>query len=302
VPLRPLGLGDVFGGAVRYIRANPVSTLGVAFIGLLVVQAVQVAAQLVLAPPSTATSLATLGAYLTGTLAASGIVVVIAVVVGAALTAMLLTVLRGALIGRQTSIGEAWGSAAPKLAGMVGLNLLIGLALVLVMGVGFGLAAVIVGLGRASTVTVIAAVVIGLAAVVLAIYIGILLSFAAPAYVMEGGGVPAALSRSRALVRGAWWRVFGIVLLAGLLIGAVNLIVSIPLSLLGARSALSGLGSVGAVTPGLLITSAVVTLIVGTFSAPFISGITGLLYVDQRIRRERFDLELATRSASQQPW
>jgi hypothetical protein len=47
-------------------------------------------------------------------------------------------------------------------------------------------------------------VVIGLAVLVLLIYLSVLLSLAAPAYVMEGIGVFAALSCSRNLVRGAW--------------------------------------------------------------------------------------------------
>ena len=36
------------------------------------------------------------------------------------------------------------------------------------------------------------------------------------------------------------------------------------------------------------------TFVVAT---PFLAGLTGLLYVDQRIRRERYDLQLATWAA-----
>jgi hypothetical protein len=38
-------------------------------------------------------------------------------------------------------------------------------------------------------------------------------------------------------------------------------------------------------------------VVVTTFATPYFAGLTGLLYVDQRIRRERYDLQLATWAA-----
>jgi hypothetical protein len=55
-------------------------------------------------------------------------------------------------------------------------------------------------------------------------------------------------------------------------------------------------GSVAPPVPGtgFAVAMAVVVVLITTFASPFLAGITGLLYVDQRIRRERFDLQLAT--------
>jgi hypothetical protein len=38
IPLRPLTLGDIFNGAVRYIRANPKATLGLTAAVVIVTQ------------------------------------------------------------------------------------------------------------------------------------------------------------------------------------------------------------------------------------------------------------------------
>jgi Na+/serine symporter len=101
--------------------------------------------------------------------------------------------------------------------------------------------------------------------------------------VLEPIGVTAALGRSARLVRGSWWRTFGILLLSGLLVVIPAIVV---------------MGLFGALTVGPLDTAAMVRAViayavVGTFATPFIAGVTGLLYVDQRIRKERLDLDLA---------
>jgi Na+/serine symporter len=76
---------------------------------------------------------------------------------------------------------------------------------------------------------------------------------------------------------------FGILLLSGL-------IVIIP--------AVVVMGLFGALAPepadtATLVRTAIAYVVVGTLATPFVTGVTGLLYVDQRIRQERLDLELA---------
>ena len=71
---------------------------------------------------------------------ASGIVVILGLVLGAILTAILFTVLRGAVIGRRTDLGSAWKAALPKVPGLIGVSVLLGLffAIVAVVGVRAG--------------------------------------------------------------------------------------------------------------------------------------------------------------------
>ena len=43
----------------------------------------------------------------------------------------------------------------------------------------------------------------------------------------------------------------------------------------------------------MMVRTAIAYVVVGTFATPFGVGVIGLLYVDQRIRKERLDLDLA---------
>jgi hypothetical protein len=71
------------------------------------------------------------------------------------------------------------------------------------------------------------------------IWLAVSWEFAAQAVVVEGCRGTAALRRSFELVRGRWWRVFGIIFLLSLLAQAASALVSLPLDAL-ARSVDSG--------------------------------------------------------------
>ena len=192
----------------------------------------------------------------------------------------------------RTDIGSAWKAALPKVPGLIGVSILLGLFFV-------GLLAVAVRAGdrqgshRPRRGAVIG-ILLGIAALVLLVYVGVLLSLATAAYVMEDIGVIAALTRSRDLVRGAWLQVFGVLLVAVLVFGVLGGILGAIAGLAGAADTLS----TGAVPgTGFSIAIGLASVVVTTFATPYFAGLTGLLYVDQRIRRERYDLQLATWAA-----
>jgi hypothetical protein len=123
-------------------------------------------------------------------------------------------------------------------------------------------------------------------------------ALAAPAYVFENISVVTAMSRSRELVRDAWWRTYWVLMLTGLISSVVCLVV---LPLFGGIAVITGVDPAAPPLPpslGELVLPAIGTIIVSTLTAPFVIGATGLLYVDQRIRRERYDLELARLAAA----
>ncbi len=98
-----------------------------------------------------------------------------------------------------------------------------------------------------------------------AIYFAIRWSFIRQAIVVEGCGIKAAFARSSALVRENWWRVLGILLVTGLIGGAIT--------------ALSG------------IVPIVGSIIGAIMSVPITVAITTLLYYDLRVRKEGYNLE-----------
>jgi len=259
-----------------------------------ILQLVQFGAQAALGvtgqPPR---SSAAIGAYLGRSFSASAIVLVIGLILGAILTGILFTVLRGALIGRRTDLGTAWKAAMPKVPGLIGVSVLLGLFIAVVAVVGFGLA-VGLGVGIGGGVGAVVGILLGIAALVLLVYVGVLLSLATAAYVLEDIGVVAALTRSRDLVRGAWLQIFGVLLVAVLIFSVIGGILGAIAGFAGAANTLT----TGA-TPGIGFTIAIglASVVVTTFATPYFAGLTGLLYVDQRIRRERYDLQLATWAA-----
>ena len=74
----------------------------------------------------------------------------------------------------------------------------------------------------------------GMAALVAFIYVETVLLFTTPAVMLEKQGIRAAMSRSRSLVRGSWWRVFGIFVLASIIAEVIAGIFVVPFALAGA--------------------------------------------------------------------
>ena len=99
---------------------------------------------------------------------------------------------------------------------------------------------------------------------------------------MENVPVTTALKRTWWLLRGFWWRTFGIYFLAALLVGIITQI-------------FLGIGQgIGGLIPGLAgnaFVAAVSTLFSLTFQ-PFTLTIIFLIYLDIRIRKENFDLDI----------
>ena len=119
-----------------------------------------------------------------------------------------------------------------------------------------------------------------------------MLSLVTPVVVLENASPGRALARSWRLVNRSFWRVFGITLLAGLIVAIAGGILQLPFTLLGAAAG-SGIG--GTV---ILVIGAIAA---GTVTRPITAGVTVLLYVDMRMRKEGLDLALRTASGTGQP-
>ncbi len=312
IPLRPLSLGEILDGAVSYIRANPAATLGLAAVVITLTQLIQLPAQYFLAadiagldtgaaaaPPS-AQDVAGALAGSAPTTVISGLLGFVAITV---LNGLLIVVLSRAVLGQHVGLGDAWRAGGRRLPGLVGLSVLVALILTGVV-VGAALPAVVAGVAGASVAVPVTLGILGfIAGVCLLVYLYVSLAMAAPVYMLEGARVIAALSRSRKLVAPQWWRIFGILLLAALIAGIINAIITFPASLAGGFLSASQATSDPLAGLGLpaLVLMGISAIIAGTITAPFSAGVTGLLYVDQRIRREALDLELARAAGTPHP-
>lgn len=115
---------------------------------------------------------------------------------------------------------------------------------------------------------------------------------------LERQSITASMRRSAKLVRGAWWRTFGILALTWLLTVVVTVIIAIPFTVIAMAADGDGIGSLlTGSSPDFgwpfLIISGIGQVITATITYPFSAGVAALLYIDQRIRREALDLDLA---------
>ena len=311
VPLRPLTVGDMLSGAFTLIRRNPVATLGLAAIVEVVAgiattflslgeQRVfrtfqnQVNRDRLLSPGLTGHDLlhffGSLVPYYVATIA-------IGLIVQSVLTGMLTGVFGRGLLGDKIGIGQAWQISRAFWVLVVSV-----LISVILFAPPFLLALIVIGLALAkiTAVAVIVGVLGGLALIPVSLWIYFSLSLAVPVVVLEGVDPVTALQRSWRLVRGNWWRVFGITLLAGLIIFLVALIIEVPFFIAqvvavghGGSTFLPGAGAAAA-APGVLsiVISTIGSIIASTCTRPIGSGVTVLLYADLRMRKEGMDLLL----------
>jgi len=230
---------------------------------------------------------------------ASAIVSAISILGTIVATALLTTVTSRAILGKGVTTRDAWRDALPQLPRLFGLILLLTLIVggTVVVGALPGIAVAAAGGGTAAGLGLTLLGIFGAGAV--AIWLGVRFSLAPPALMLEKQGIKKALSRSVKLVRGAWWRVLGIQLLGTIISSIVSMIVVVPFALIGAalgdggmRGFIANSAAAGYGWTYLIITG-VGSVIGYMITFPINAGVSVLLYVDQRIRREALDLELA---------
>lgn len=306
IELRPLGLGELLDGAFNVIRRNPAATLGLsaivmgivavlnALVGALLVGEARRMSQLDPEAVEMADIATMLGRVMTGAL----ITVVVSVFATLVLTGMLTVVVGRATLGYKVSMGEAWRAALPRIGTLLGVAVLIFLgtfafflvATAIVVG---GIALAGPDSGAAAFVG-IASIFLFPAAFVVMVWLYVSWSLSTPAVVLERQGVIGSMKRSFRLVKGTWWRVFGILLVTAILAGLISAILPLPFqgiaSLFGDPANPT---ATGAFILSLVITT-IGSAIAGTIATPFQAGVTVLLYVDQRIRKEGLDLALRT--------
>ncbi|WP_033326569.1 glycerophosphoryl diester phosphodiesterase membrane domain-containing protein [Streptomyces yerevanensis] len=305
IPLRPLAVGEILDGAVSTMRTHWRTVLGISLTVAVFTEIVVVLLQgFVLEDAASSDALndpsASVGELtraLGDTLLSSGVILLIALLGTIVATALLTTVTSRAVLGKSVTTAEAWRDARPQLAKLFGLTFLLPLIGIAVVAVG-ALPGFLVALAGGGDGGVALAVLGGMAASVVAIWLMVRFSLASPALMLEKQSILKSVSRSAKLVRGSWWRVFGIQLLATIIANVVASIIVIPFTFLAA--ALSGDGVSGFLNSGtgdlgwtFLIVSGVGSVIGSMLTFPITAGVSVLLYIDQRIRREALDLDLA---------
>lgn len=311
IPLQPLQLSDILNGAISTVGRYWKQLLGVAAVVYVGAAAVIAAALAVLyaslsgrihgivhAPETSNITWSQAGPVVLGF---SGVLigaVLLNMVCSAMVYATCATVLQEAVLGRPTSFRAVWRRAWSRVLPVTGTVLLSGLIIMvpLLLIAGATVAVVVAAVTMHSgAVALVVGGLGGLVLLPLAAWLWVLFSLAPAAAVFERQGPVGALRRSARLVRGAWWRVCGISLLALVLGTTAGSFVQLPFTMLGMFHSLrlpldtasdpSAAQVLAGVTSYLAVTLLGQTLS-RIVSVTFPQLVTGLLYVDHRIRRE----------------
>jgi hypothetical protein len=116
------------------------------------------------------------------------------------------------------------------------------------------------------------------------VYLWVAFFVAVPALLVEGAGPIRALGRSRRLVRGRWWPIFGVAIVGYFLVFLVSGVIS------GLVLGVSAVGSHGTVVGFVLATLS--TTIGSMLTTPAVAAFATVAYIDLRVRHEGFDLLL----------
>jgi hypothetical protein len=297
-------VGEILDGAVSTMRTYWRTVLGISLTIAVITEIVVVLLQgLVLNDAGTealddpSATLSELTRAMGDAMLNSAVIFLVSLVGTITATALLTTVTSRAVLGKSVTAGEAWRDARPQVVKLFGLIFLL-LLIALSIGLAGTLPGILVAVAGSGDAGAGLAVLGGLGAAVVALWLMIRFSLASPALMLEKQGIGKSMSRSVKLVRGSWWRVFGIQLLAMIIANIVSALVVVPFTLLAA--ALGGGGVAGFLNSGgsdlgwtFLIVSGIGSVIGSMVTFPISAGVTVLLYIDQRIRREALDLDLA---------
>jgi hypothetical protein len=310
VPLRPLAVGEILSGAFTAIRQNPAATLGLSAILLTCYGAASAAVSLGLRHVFNNLSLSS-GQTLTHAQARHvlfevfGIVLpsvlglfAIAFIVELILTGLLTVVIGRGVLGHKVTMDEAWRITLPRLPAILGAVILTALCIIAPWAA-VAVLVVILAIAHLTPAAIVVGVLGGIASICLTVWFSVMLSLATPAVVLERQGPVGALTRSGRLVTRSFWRVFGTLLLAAIIVGFAGFVLQVPFAIMGALAGGStGMFALSAArTVAAAIIGAVGSTVAGAVTWPISAGVTVLLYVDLRMRKEGLDLALQSVAA-----
>jgi hypothetical protein len=325
IPLRPLDLGDLLSGSFAVLGRSWKQLIGLVFaVSLLAVAliflAVWIAYSALRDDVRRLDSLPGAPSFeeVFPVLAGFGSVVVmmlaLMLVLQALVSALCQIAVQDAVLGRRTGVGALWGRAWARFPSVLG-TLLVSAVLLIVPAVLFLGSMISLAFwvddsesgGAAFFGIFVVASLVLLPAVT---WLWVKFSLAAPAAVLERQGPVGALRRSWRLVRGSWWRVFGITALAAVMAGMLSYAAQMPLSMV---SAIPGVVDVEAMENSDSASEALesmavvlVVMVIGQLVGQIIGMVfpqlvAGLLYVDRRIRTENLAPALAAAAAAEGP-
>jgi len=289
ITLRPLSFGQVLDGGIKALRHNPKVMLGlnavvalVATIALFGFGFTYFADALSMDPMSSDSPFSAGGivSFVLGTLVSSLLLTMV--------TALSSVSVGRSVIGVKIGPREAWMAALKRMPAVIGVTLLmLGVATV---GYAVLVIIVIVSAAVSPALAIVLGILLGLGTVAALVWLSIKLSLTLPAAVLERLGPIAAMRRSWNLTTGRFWMIFSILAVATIITSVIQNVISAPVSVFLPLVAFNSEG----VSTGLFVAILAAASYIGVLlSTVFLASVTAVIYTDQRMRREGFDLVLA---------
>ena len=308
IPLQPLGLGTILSASLLVLRRNPRPTFGLSLlimslvtVGSLVLVGIVTFAGVERTLSASESDAATIEAGTNaGLILSAFFAVALSLVGGAILQGIVsLEVARGT-VGERLRLRGLWNAAKGRIGALIGWSALVMVAVFIGIAVVAGVSVLLFTFGDTAGIVFGVLTMLGgfLIAGFLAAWLGTFFAFVPSALMIERLPLMLAIRRSWSLVRGNFWRTLGILLLIMVIVNIVSSVVTAPLSVIG------GLG-VGLLNPTgneeagivgfivLYIVTIVVSVVISAVTIVIQAAAPALLYIDMRMRKEGFDLELA---------
>jgi glycerophosphoryl diester phosphodiesterase family protein len=183
---------------------------------------------------------------------------ILTVIVAAASQAATVVAVSDVHLGRPASVVESFSRVKGHIPGVIGVSMLVGL------GVGAGLIALIVP----------------------GVLLALMWSLAVPVKVLEDKSATDAMSRSADLTKGDRGRIFVVWLLFIVLSIGISMLIQMPIRYM------AGVSSRTALHRGWQVASLTATFISQCLVGPLATIAFSLVYYDERVRKEAFDLQL----------
>jgi hypothetical protein len=294
--MRPLGFGEIFDVAIKIFGRNAGTLIAIVAFVIVPVQILSTVVLISTFPepellsgsvfrPPTPTEPVDVVTGEDVALMFAGIVVVwvVSFVATALATGASFKAVGDAYLGSRPEWKTSLGYGARRMHSVAWVTLLGTILLVLVF-VAVGIAGIL--FSTLDDVLGVVFVIFGfLGAAVLSVWLWTSWSVGIPALLTEDARGSRALRRSFRLVRGGWWRTFGLLVLGYLAAGVVSGIIStLPQLVL--------LTDVGESTVTSLAITGLGSALASILTTPFLAALVTVLYFDLRVRKEGFDLQL----------
>ncbi len=263
IVLRPLTLGELLDRAFQLYRSRFGIFVGIAAVAYLPVFVLQTLTLWVPKAISPGVGVAAVMGFL--------LLIILRLLGVAAANSATIIVVSAAYLEQPITVGEAYRRVSSMMLRV--FFIMIG------MGIGIGIGTVLL--------------------IVPGVILFLMWALAIPVTVLEDTGFGESLSRSRELTAGHRGRVFAIYLLYFALILALEMGLAAPL---GVVAALRGSpAAIAALAPMLGVANAALSFLISSLVTPILSISLSLMYYDERVRKEAFDIHLMMSALGENP-